>query len=116
MFTKRTLLIYNFGLAVVFVVIGALSLMTFEQFLKRPTVVPPFDPASHKAIETEQDIERLRSQAIFYFELGRLFKQRRYADTDVLIHDFQHLCYLLAAVFAVGGAISFVVTRPNSAK
>jgi hypothetical protein len=111
-FTQRTLLIYNFGLALTFVVIGALSLFTFEHFLNRPAAaVPPFDSASSQAIHTEPDIEQLRSRAAFYFELGRELKRARYSDTDTLVRDFRLLCFLLGAAFTVGGAMSLVGNR-----
>ena len=112
MFTKRTLLIYNFGLALLFVVVGALSLFTFEHFLNRRAVaIPPFDFASSQAIHAEQDIERLRSRAAFYFDLGRDLKLARYSDTDTLVRDFRYLCFLLGAIFTVGGAMSLVHDR-----
>jgi len=110
------LLIYNFGIALTFVVIGLLSLLTFEQFLSKPAILPPFDIASANAIHEDQDIERLRSRAAFYFELGRDLKRARYSDTDTLIHDFRSLCFLLGAVFALGGAMSIVVTRNTAPK
>jgi len=111
-FTKQTLLIYNFGLAVLFVAIGALTMATFEHFLSRPAAaIPPFDAASSKAILEEQDIERLRTRASFYFELGRDLKRARYSDTDTLVRDFRSLCFLLGAIFAVGGAMSLVTVK-----
>ena len=112
MFTKRTLLIYNFGLALTFAVIGALSLLTFEHFLIRPaTVIPPFDAASMKAIQEETDMEKLRARAAFYFELGRDLKRARYSDTDSLVRDFRFLCFLLGGIFAVSGVMSIVTLR-----
>jgi hypothetical protein len=109
--TRRTLLIYHFGIALLFVAIGALSLVTFEHFLSRPVALPPFDPSSAKAIQEEPDIERLRSQATFYFELGRDLKRARYSDTDTLIRDFRSLCFLLAIIFAIGGTMSLQATK-----
>ena len=115
MFTKRTLLIYNFGLAMLFVVIGALSLFTFEHFLNRRAVaIPPFDIASLQAIRSEQDMEKLRTRATFYFELGRDLKRARYSDTDTLVRDFRFLCFLLGAIFAVGGGMSVLTMKINS--
>jgi len=115
--TKRTLLIYNFGLALTFVVIGALSLLTFEHFLNRPAAaIPPFDSASSQAIQTEQDIERLRTHAAFYFQLGRDLKRARYSDTDTLVRDFRYLCFLLGAIFAVGGAMSLAAVKVGAPK
>ena len=116
MITRRTLLIYNFGIALTFVVIGALSLLTFEQFLNKPAILPPFDPASATAIHEEPDIERLRTRAAFYFELGRDLKRARYSDTDTLVHDFRYLCFLLGAIFALGGAMAILVTRTSQPK
>jgi hypothetical protein len=114
-FTKRTLLIYNFGLALLFVVVGALTMATFEHFLNRPAVaVAPFDPASAKAINDEQDIEKLRARAAFYFELSRDFRKARYSDTDSLVRDFRFLCFLLGAIFTVGGAMALVTVKRSA--
>jgi len=117
MFSKRTLLIYNFGLALMFLVVGMLTMATFEQFLNRPAAaIPPFDAASAKAIHEEADLERLRARAAFYFELGRDLKRARYSDTDTLVRDFRFLCFLLGAIFTVGGAMSFVTLRVGSSR
>ena len=115
MITRRTLIIYNFGIALLFAVIGALSLFTFERFIDRPAVLPPFDPASAKAIQEEQDPERLRSQAAFYFELGRELKRARYSDTDTLVRDFRLLCFLLGVIFVIGGAMALQATKGMAA-
>ena len=117
MFTKRTLLIYNFGLAVLFLIVGALTVSTFEHFLNRPAAaIPPFDAASAKAIHEEQDIEHLRARATFYFELGRDLRKARYSDTDTLVRDFRFLCFLLGAIFAVGGMMSLVIVKIGALK
>jgi hypothetical protein len=105
------LIIYNFGAALLFAVIGALSLLSFDHLLSRPAALPPFDPASAKVIQEEPDIERLRSHAAFYFDLGRELKRARYSDTDSLIRDFRSLCFLLTIAFAVGGALSLKATK-----
>jgi len=114
MITRRTLLIYNFGIALIFVVIGLLSLVTLDPFTSRSAIVPPFDPASHVAMHEEQDVERLRSRAIFYFELGRELKRARYADSDSRLSDFRYLCFALAAAFALGGAMSLLAMRKGA--
>ena len=117
MFSKRTLLIYNFGLAMLFVVIGALTMTTFEHFLNRPAAaIPPFDAASAKAIREERDIERLRMRATHYFDLGRDLKRARYSDTDTLVRDFRSLCFLLGAIFIVGGTMSLVALKQPAAQ
>jgi hypothetical protein len=111
MITRRTLLLYNFGIALTFVAIGVLSLFALDPFTNRSAIVPPFDPASHAAIQEEQDVERLRSRAAFYFELGRELKRARYADSNSLFYQFRYMCFLLGAVFALGGIISLGATK-----
>ena len=115
MITRRTLLIYNFGIALTFLVIGTMSMYAAEPFANRSVILPPFDPASHTAIQEEQDVERLRSRATSYFELGRELKRARYADGDTSFRDFRFLCFLLGAVFVLGGTLSFVAMRTKGA-
>ena len=110
MITQRTLLIYNFGIAMIFVAIGVLSLFALDPFTNR-TVLPPFDGASLTAIQEEKDLESLRSRASFYFELGRDLKRARYADSDTFFHDFRFFCFILGATFALGGAMAYVALR-----
>ena len=111
MVTRRTLLFYNFGIGMIFVIIGAISLVMFDQFLFRPAIVPPFDRASAEAIKAEPDVEKLRNQALFYFGLGRDLKRARYSDTDTLVRDFRYLCFLLGGIFLVGGIMAIAATR-----
>jgi hypothetical protein len=111
MISRNTLLIYNFGLALTFLVLGALTTVTFEHFMNRPAAIPPFDDASVKAIHEEQDMEKLRARAMFYFGLGKDLKRARYSDTDALIRDFRFLCFLLGAIFLAGGTISYATTK-----
>ena len=116
MITRQTLLLYNFGLAIAFVVMGALSLLTFERLIDRPVIQPPFDPASLTAIKEETDLDRLRSKAAFYFELGRDLKRARYADTDTGARDFRIVCFLVAGLMAIGGVLLMVFTRAEVPK
>ena len=114
MITRRTLLIYNFGIALIFLAIGTLSLFAADPLGNRPAILPPFDPASLSAIQEEQDMEKLRARASYYFELGRDLKRARYSDSDTLFRDFRYLCFVLGAVFVLGGAMSFLATRTKT--
>lgn len=111
MITPRTVLIYNFAIAAIFVLVGVLSIVALEPLVSRPVVVPPFDAASHQAIHTESDIEKLRLRAAFYFELGRGLKEARYADTTVFFADLRKICFALGLAFALGGALSLLAMR-----
>ena len=116
MLTPRLLLFYNFGIALLFVAIGFMSLFVLEPVFNRQAVVPPFDAASLQAIHAEQDIEKLRARASFYFELGRDLKRARYADTDTLFSDMRKFCFTLAFAFGLGGILSLTVLRKGAAR
>jgi hypothetical protein len=109
--TPRLLVLYNFGIALLFVVIGLLSLFVFEPLVTRNAIQPPFDPSSQKAMQEETDIEKLRTRAIFYFELGRDLKRARYSDVDTLFADLRKVCFLVAVAFAIGGTLVLRVLR-----
>jgi hypothetical protein len=109
--TPRLLLLYNFGIALLFVILGVLSMVALEPLLNRPIATPPFDISSQQAIQAEQDLEKLRARAAYYFELGRDLKRARYSDTDKLFADLRKLCFLVALAFALGGALSAYVLR-----
>jgi hypothetical protein len=113
--TRQALLIYNFGLAIAFVAIGLLSLLAYERLMDRPVIMPPFDQASLAAIKEEADPERLRTQAAFYFELGRDLKRARYADTDTGARDFRVVCFLIGALLTAGGFMIMAATKPPAA-
>jgi len=113
--TPRLLVFYNFGIALLFVVIGLMSIFIFEPLVMRTTVIPPFDQASLQSIHEEKDIERLRTRSLFYFELGRDLKRARYADTDQLFADMRKVCFLIAGAFVLGGALTLAVLRKRAA-
>jgi hypothetical protein len=113
--TRRTLLIYNFGIALIFLAIGLLSLFTLDPFANRSAIQPPFDPASLAAIQEEEDVDRLRTRASYYFELGRDLKRARYADTDTLFRDFRFMCFVVGIAFALGGLMSMLAVTNSAA-
>jgi hypothetical protein len=113
--TRQTLLIYNFGIAIAFLMMGALSLVTYEQLIDRPAIQPPFDASSLKAISEETDLDRLRARATFYFELGRDLKRARYADSDTGARDFRIVCFLIGGILVLGGAMTAWATKPPKA-
>ncbi|MBV8029931.1 MAG: hypothetical protein JO035_00325 [Betaproteobacteria bacterium] len=111
MITPRLLLIYNFGIAMLFVLTGIVSATAIEPLLNRQVVLPPFDNASQQAIREEKDLEHLRTRTLFYFELARDLKQARYSDTDTLFSDLRKICFAIALAFAVGGGLALAVVR-----
>jgi hypothetical protein len=114
MISRRTLVIYNFGLAVLFLLVGLIGIYALES-VSRPVALPPFDQASQVAIGEEKDMERLRSRALFYFELARDLKRARYSDQDANFGAFRTVFFVAAIIFAIGGLMTLGVRASSRA-
>lgn len=115
MITKRTLLIYNFGVAGLFVLIGLLSIYALSivaPSANQVEVPPAFNLSALQAISEEKEPEKLRSQAVFYFELAREFRKARYAAAEGYLYDVRVLAFFVAGLFAIGALL--VVVPPKA--
>ena len=110
MVTRRTLVIYNFGLALLFLLVGLIGIYALEA-ASRPVAIPPFDQASQVAIAEEKDLERLRARTNFYFELARDLKRARYSDQDSTFGNFRTVFFMASIVFAVGGLMALMIRK-----
>lgn len=118
MVTRQTLLLYHFGACAAFVVMGLLSPYVIEAFL--PTVgkevnLPPLRATALKELRETQDMERLRAQAVFYYELSRDFKRAQSAVEQEEVHAVRFICYILAGVLGLGGLLTLaarIVSTP----
>ena len=107
MITRRALLIFNFGLAAILAAVGFASIMAAQDFTQasRLTELPNFNMESREAIEKQQDVEQLRSRALFYFELARELKKARSTDTVRLYSDGRTLAFVVAGLFVFCGIL-----------
>ena len=109
MVTRRTLLLYHFGACFAFVVMGLLSPYVIESFLPtmgKEITLPPLSPAAVKELRETQDVQRLRSQALFYFELARDFKRAQSTVEQEEVLAVRYICYILAGVLGLGGLLT----------
>ena len=114
MITQRTLLIYNFGIAVLFVLVGLLSIYAMSVVAPNPRQIeapPAFNVQALRAISEEKDIEKVRSQAIFYYELARDFRLARYAATEGYLYDVRILAFFVAGLFTISGLLVLLPAR-----
>jgi hypothetical protein len=113
--TRRALLIYNFGIALILVVVGFVSVYAVEalQQPSRLTEMPTFDADSRQAVEQQKDIEPLRARALFYFDLARELKKARSVDTTRLFYDARTLAIMVAGLFALAGVMLLVLPDPT---
>ncbi|HYD58393.1 MAG TPA: hypothetical protein VEB41_15925 [Burkholderiales bacterium] len=114
MITRRTLLIFNFGVAVLFMLVGLLSIYAMN--IVRPAsgtleVPPAFSSTVLNSIAEEKDPEKLRSSAVFYYELARDFRKARYAASEGYLYDVRVLSFFVAGLFAIGGLLVLAPAR-----
>ena len=115
MITRRTLLIFNFGVATLFVLIGGLSVyaLSMVQPSQAQIAVPPaFTSSALQSVAEEKDLEKLRSQALFYYELAREMRKARHAAAEGYFYDVRLLSFFVAGLFAIGGLL--VLAPPNA--
>lgn len=117
MITRRTLLIFNFGVAALFLLVGGLSV--YAMSLVQPgasqlSVPPAFTASALRSISEEREVERLRSTAIFYYELARDMRKARHAATEGYLYDVRLLSFFVAGLFFIGGLLVLLPGRPGS--
>jgi hypothetical protein len=108
MVTRRTLLIFNFGVAVLFTLVGLLSiyvLSVVQPGASQVAVPPAFNTEALRSITEENDNDKLRSRAIFYYELARDFRKSRHAATEGYLYDVRLLSFFVAGLFVIGGLL-----------
>ena len=112
MITRRTLLLYNFGIAGLLAFIGAMSILGADAAqIKRLNDLPSFNAESRAYITDEQDLERLRARSIFYFDVARDLKRARTDDSTTVFKDASTLAFFVAALFAIGGVMQIIYAR-----
>jgi hypothetical protein len=112
MITRRTLLLYNFGIAGLLAFIGAMSILGADASqIKRLNDLPSFNAEARGYITDEQDIEKLRARALFYFDVARDLKRARTDDSQKLFKDASTLAFFVAALFAAAGGMQLLYAR-----
>jgi hypothetical protein len=114
MIRLKTLLIYNFGIALIFVLVGYVSI--YARSVAQPahfSDLPVFTEASRTLIAQDQELEHLRERAITYFDLARALKKARFEDTESVYYDVRLLSFYVAGLFAFGGLLLCVFSATS---
>src|SRR5262245_38737180 len=112
MITRRTLLLYNFGIAGLLAFIGAMSIVGADAAqIKRLNDLPNFNAESRGYLADEADLEKLRTRSLFYFDVARDLKRARTDDSQKVFKDVGTLAFFVAALFAIGGGMQIVYAR-----
>ena len=106
----RSLLLYNFGFALTFALIGFLSVYSLD-YIKpnRANESPAFAKKARADIEGEQAVEVIRARALFYFDVARDARRARVEDDAEAVSDVRTLSFAVAGLFLLGGILAFLL-------
>lgn len=112
MLTRRTLLLYNFGIAGLLAFIGAMSILGADAAqIKRLNDLPNFNAEARAYITDETDLEKLRTRTMFYFDVARDLKRARTDDSSKVFKDASTLAFFVATLFGIGGVMQVLYAR-----
>jgi hypothetical protein len=105
--TRRTLLIFQFGGCLVFILSGLVSTYTITTLMPSvgKGVIQGLEASSRQALVEEEDVEQVRNKGLYYFDLAEGLKQAQASEELSILETVRHFCYLLAAVFGLGGLL-----------
>src|SRR5258705_10658207 len=112
--SRRSLLLFNFGIAMVFIVIGSLSVYSLD--LVRPNRASEpiaFAKEARLAIAEEQSIDAVRARTLYYFDIARDMRRARLRDEVETYNDVRILSFVVAGLFLVGGAPALLLPAPQ---
>ena len=113
MITRRALMIYNFGIASIFLAIGLMTAHTMDVIRpNRQVEGHTLVKLSRDAIVEEAKIEELRSRALFYFELARDMRKAKTEEIEQGFYDIRLLTFVVAGIFTFGGVLLLALPRP----
>ena len=114
MVTRRALLVYNFGIAIILAAVGFLTsyAMIVTQESSRLTGMPTFDAPARLALEGESEIEKLRARSLFYLELAYELKKSQRIDVSRLFYDARTLAFMVSGLFVLGEVLVLVLSAP----
>lgn len=112
MITRRALMIYNFGIAFIFLAIGLLTVHTMDVIRPNRQVESlSLATLSREGILEEKNLEMLRSRAMFYFELAQDMRKAKTSEIEQGFYDIRLLTFVVAGVFTFGGLL--LLPRPD---
>ena len=107
MLTRRTLLLFNFGMVLIFVAVGIVSdyALGLAQPAQEQGAQRLFDQTKVQSIKDETDLERVRGQALYYMDLARDMQARKYDEADLKYYDVGRVAYFAGAAFVLAGLL-----------
>jgi len=99
-------MIYNFGIAGIFLAIGLLTVHTMDVVRpNRQVEGQSLVKLSRDSILEEKDLDQLRSRAVFYFELAQDLRRAKTVEIEEGFYDLRLVTFVVAGVFTLGGLL-----------
>jgi len=106
-------MIYNFGIAFIFLAIGLLTVHTMDVIRpNRQVEGQALVKLSRDAILEEKDLELLRSRTVFYFELAQDLRKAKTEEIEQGFYDLRLVTFVVAGIFTVGGLLLLALPKP----
>ena len=113
MITRRALMIYNFGIAFIFLAIGLLTVHTMDVIRpNRQVEGQALVRLSRESVLEENDMEKLRSRALFYFELAQNLRKAKTEEIEHGFYDLRLVTFIVAGIFTLGGLLLLKLPKP----
>ena len=114
MITRRALMIYNFGIAFIFLAIGLLTVHTMDVIRpNRQVEGQSLVKLSREAIVEEKDLEQLRSRTLFYFALAQDLRKAKTEEIEHGFYDLRLVTFIVAGIFTLGGLLLLLLPKPG---
>jgi len=104
-------MIYNFGIAFIFLAIGLLTVHTMDVIRpNRQVEGQSLVKLSREAILEEKDLEMLRSRTVFYFELAQDLRKAKTEEIEQGFYDLRLVTFVVAGIFTLGLAVGLTIS------
>ena len=106
-------MIYNFGIAFIFLAIGLLTAHTMDVLRpNRQVEGQALVKLSRDFVLEETDLEKLRSRTVFYFELAQDLRKAKTEEIEHGFYDLRLVTFIVAGVFTLGGLLLLLLPKP----
>ena len=115
MITPRTLAMFHFGFALVFLVVGGFFMFILHFSQPKPMLARPpqgYEQTIRQSIVQDQNLESLRSMALLYYDQSRLLMQALSGMGKQFVDSVLYFFGFAVFAFVLGGVMSLRVKSP----
>jgi hypothetical protein len=109
--TLRTLLLFNLGMAALFALLAAGTYLVPDSRARQVTYLPSFDAPSRQMVAESDDMESVRTKALYYFDLAKGLKVRQYENDEDHVATLRIVSYLSALALTLSAALACLFGR-----